>query len=181
MTAARSSKRRRSFTSTAMFLGSFLLLLPTARAQGTTAAAVARSLVAGDVTGWIGTTAGLYFDRDTGGGLIGWEAGLVKELDKVGIGLGAGAKVAYAGSWQLVVPLRLVIPPMGNGGRMLYAQAGPMRMGGQWGVDGELGVDWMYGAFYVGAFHTPGSTSFVLGTRLSVTMLVILGLSRLPF
>jgi hypothetical protein len=173
---------RRSFTVAAIVLG-FLLLAPRAQAQGATTAAAARALLVADVTGWVGTDAGIFFGgRNEGGPLIGWEAGLVTEFDKIGIGLGAGAKLAYAGSWQLVLPLRLVIPPMGHDGRMLYAQAGPMRMGGQWGVNGELGVDWPYGAAYIGAFHTPGSTSVLVGGRLSVTaLLFMLGMSQVAF
>jgi hypothetical protein len=174
---------RRSLTVAAIVLGFFLLLVPRAQAQGTTTAAAAQALIVADITGWMGTDAGIFFGgRNEGGPVIGWEAGLVKEIDPIGIGLGAGAKLAYAGSWQLVLPLRLVIPPMGNDGRMLYAQAGPMRMDGQWGVDGELGVDWLYGAAYLGAFHTPGSTSVLVGGRLSVTaLLYMLGMSRVAF
>jgi hypothetical protein len=174
---------RRSLTAAAIVLGLFLLLAPRAQAQGTTAAVAVRALVAADVTGWVGTDAGIFFGgRHEGGPVIGWEAGLVAEIDKIGIGLGAGAKLAYAGSWQLVLPLRLVIPPIGSDGRMLYAQAGPMRMDGQWGVDGELGIDWLYGAAFIGAFHTPGSTSVLVGGRLSVTaLLCILGFSRVAF
>jgi hypothetical protein len=137
-------------------------------------------------SGWIGTEVGMRFGGPSNGGLfIGWEGGLLDEYQtiKYGVGLGMGARFTYVGSWLMALPVRLEI----NRGVLAqtphaYAQAGPARIGGRWGVDGEMGVDWLLAAFFVSAHHSAEHTAILIGGRFSpialLTAYALAGVAR---
>jgi hypothetical protein len=129
---------------------------------------------------WVGTTTGLTSRLDgpiRPGGLIGAEFGLSTYIHAYEKGrcplLGLGAKLIYSGSWMAALPLRVSYVILSNNDLpSLYLQGGPAFHWGIPGVDVEAGLDWIFGAVFIGTTWLPdGSergTTVMIGGRISL-------------